>query len=85
MKRLFVLIFICCYFLKVDAQFPTEEQPLGFTLDIAQRAIPSITLPAPDMQKVEEEDALEEKENGGKRVAFPLSVNFSPDNSGYNT
>ena len=83
MKRFFCILLILCSFLKVEAQFPSKEQPLGFSLDMAQSASSSITLLGPDMRVVEEEDALIKKETGRIRVAYPVRVNFSPENSGH--
>ena len=85
MKRIFLIMMICCSFLMVEAQFPTEEQPIGFTLDVAQRTISPITFSAadlPDMNDIAEEDVLTEQETGLIRIGYPVRVNYTPDNSG---
>jgi len=88
MKRilLFLSIVFCCSLFKVHSQFPTKDQPLGFTLDFAKCSLTSKKLNSyelPDMKIVEEEDLVNDKETGIMRIAYPVRVNYTLHNSGF--
>ena len=85
MKRFVLLIIVCCSLWNLYAQYSAKEQPFGFNVDFEKCSLSSITLSTsdlPDMKLVEKEDLLYDQEDGFQRVAYPVRVNYSLNNSG---
>ena len=82
MKRIILLVACCMTALSLNAQRATDEDPYGLQNSYRAQAQNAIVLTAPDLARVEREDSVSDQHPGPLRYAYPISVNFTPENSG---
>ena len=64
-------------------QLSTHEKPISFSQkDIQWKSSKIVTLPSLDMEKINQEDAENDKLGNPPRFGFPHSVNLNLENSG---
>lgn len=83
-----ILLLVClCLTANIYAQLSTNEQPVSFGMrmnlaDVSKKAVQTITMPALDMAKIEEEDKEDEGYDMPPRFGYPHRVNYDLTNSG---
>jgi len=83
MNRIKLSLAACCTVaLNLYAQRATDEQPYGLHADFRAQAQDVVVLAAPDMARIEKEDLEYNQQPGPVPYAYPVSVNFTPENSG---
>jgi len=83
MRRVVILTVSFLVALSLHAQRVTNEQPYGLRSNFIRAKIQETTmLSAPDMTRIEREDKYNDMHSGLLRYAYPVWVNFTPENSG---
>jgi hypothetical protein len=86
MKKI-LLVTVCGLFAcALHAQITTDELPYGLLNNVTSVATASrqniITLPAPNITSIAQEDSINDSQPGPVRYAYPVEANFTPGNSG---
>ena len=82
MKRIILLTVCCIVVWNLHAQRTTDEQPYGLSSDFKAIFQEPIVLPLWDMEIIMKEDMLMDQKGGPVPYAYPIRVNFTPENSG---
>jgi hypothetical protein len=83
MKKNIKIILLCCIVaLNSYAQLATNELPYGLKKEIQVREQNATVLTAPDMERIEKEDLIDDQLPGPVRYAYPVWVNYTLENSG---
>ena len=82
MKKIMLLSVCCMIVLYTNAQRATDEPPYGLQDGFRAQPQDVIALPTPDLARIEREDFENDENPGPLRYAYPVWVNYTPENSG---
>jgi len=82
MKRIILFITFFTLVLQLNAQRSTDEVPYGLREGLRVQPVEAVALPAPDITRITQEDVERDQKPGPLRYAYPVRVNFTPENSG---
>ena len=80
MNRVLLSALCCIATFNLYAQRTTNERPYGLRAEMQVQKQDAIVLPAPDIERLKQEDAINNERN--KPIAFPIRVNYTLENSG---
>jgi len=82
MKRIILFAVFCIAALNMFAQRSTDEQPYGLKEGFRVQSQNITILKAPDLPRIKKEDLENDQYPGPLRYAYPVLVNYTPENSG---
>ena len=82
MRRIILLAAACCMVLVSRAQLATNEQPYSLSAKVQVQKQDVIVLTAPDLERIEKEDLINDQQPGTAMFAYPVWVNYTLENSG---
>jgi hypothetical protein len=82
MKKVLVFITVCLFAFNLHGQRATDELPYGLRESFRSQLQDVVVLQAPNLVRIVEEDLLNDQRPGPLRYAYPVLVNFTPENSG---
>ena len=85
MKKILLLTIAGLFACTLHAQIVTDEMPYGLlnvTSGTSAGGQNVITLPAPDIAALAQEDSINDTQPGPVRYAYPVAANFTLKNSG---